>query len=137
MPPKVSFQMDKQTKMWLKASGNMFTVGELSYSAGIAADIVAEEARRRAPVGPTGNLKAGIVGKQNKVIAAFSGRGAAYVGANYKIAPHAHLVEYGGRGGQMPASGFMRKAIESTNTDAIKALEKDIINRMKKKFQEG
>lgn len=35
-------------------------------------------------------------------------------GVNHNIAPHSHLVEFGGRGGQMPAFGTLRKALAQT-----------------------
>jgi len=57
-------------------------------------DMVKERIVTNAPQGPTGNLKRGIVSKilvrksENKYAPAF-------VGINYGIAPHAHLVEKG------------------------------------------
>lgn len=55
-----------------------------------AALLIKQEAVARAHRGPTGHLKAGV----------FAGRGDenkpnALVGLNYRVAPHAHLVEYG------------------------------------------
>ena len=134
MPPKFNFQMDKETKKLMKSLGNILTIGELGFSAGIGADIIAKEARKRAPVGKTGNLRRGIVSKINKSAAQFSNKGAAYVGANYKIAPHAHFVEYGARGGEMPAQPFMRPAIELKQREAGSASEADLIKRIVKKI---
>ena len=133
MPPKFNFQMDKETKELLKSLNNVLTVGELGFSAGIGADIIAKEARTNAPV-KTGNLKRGIVSKINKRTAAFSDKGSAYVGANYKIAPHAHLVEFGARGGEMPAHPFMRPAIETKKHEAGQAIEADLLQRIKKRL---
>ncbi len=134
MPPRITFHMDEKTKKVLKESMDLLTVDELAFSAGIAADIIAEEARLRVPV-KTGDLKRGIVARKNKEASAFTGKGTAYVGANYKIAPHAHLVEYGARGGQMPANPFMRNAIASKRGEAMAAMEKDIISRITKKLE--
>jgi HK97 gp10 family phage protein len=58
------------------------------------AKVVADAARANAPVGPTGNLRRGIVDKvlqrkgQDKPAPAMAG-------IDYRIAPHAHLVEFG------------------------------------------
>ena len=133
MPPRFNFQMAKETKEILKSLNNILTVGELGFSAGIGADIVAKEARKNAPV-KTGNLKRGIVSKINKRTAVFSDKGSAYVGANYKIAPHAHLVEFGARGGEMPAQPFMRPAIETKKHEAGQAIEADLLKRIKKRL---
>jgi hypothetical protein len=86
------------------------------------AQILADAARSRAPQGPTGNLKRAI----------FAGRGDenkpnALAGLNYRIAPHAHLVEYGGTSdprrtkkgagrGKMPEGPFFRPAITASKS---------------------
>lgn len=46
-----------------------------------------------APLGPTGNLKSGVVEKpfQHKI----KDKPAAFVAIDYRVAPHAHLVEFG------------------------------------------
>lgn len=71
--------------------------------------LLRDEARRRAPV-KTGALRKGI----------FAARGDAnkpsvLVGVNYKIAPHAHLIEFG-HGGPRPAppKPYMRPAIDAS-----------------------
>jgi len=134
MPPKMTMQMDKETKKMLKSLDTFLSVGETSFSAGIGADIIAKEAKRRAPIGKTGNLKRGIVARQNKVAAEFLGQGSAYVGVDYRIAPHAHLVEFGARGGEMPAQPFMRPAVEAKKNEVASAIEKDLLKRIKKKI---
>jgi HK97 gp10 family phage protein len=52
-----------------------------------------------------------------------------------KIAPHAHLVEEGARGGQMPAQPFFRPAVASTGPTvlegALQALKMKIEGAMK------
>ena len=132
--PKISFRMDPATRKSLHTMGNLLTVGELGFSAGLAADLIAEEARRLAPQGPTGNLKRGIIARVNKVSAQFMGVGSAYVGVDYHIAPHAHLVEFGARGGEMPAQPFMRPAIDTKQAEAAKILEADIQQRINKRM---
>lgn len=126
--------MDAQTKALLKSLGNLLTPGELAYSAGIGAEIIAEEAKRRAPIGKTGNLLRGIVAKQNKASMGMLDQGKAYVGVNYGIAPHAHLVEFGARGGQMPAHPFIRPAIEAKKSEALAAISADITKRINMKM---
>jgi hypothetical protein len=44
-----------------------------------------------------------------------------------KAAPHAHLVEYGGRGGQMPAQPYFRPAYDATKDEMIRHVESEII----------
>ena len=82
-----------------------------------AAKIIRDDAKQRAPMGPTGNLKRGIVAKT------FSekrkGQPATFVAIDYRIAPHAHLVEFGARNGHMPPTPFLRPAIDA-NLEAVK-----------------
>ena len=58
-----------------------------------AANNLAENVRTAAPLGPTGNLKKGIVAKVFKEQR--KGDPSSFVGIDYGIAPHAHLVEFG------------------------------------------
>lgn len=44
-----------------------------------------------------------------------------------KAAPHAHLVEYGARGGQMPAQPYFRPAYDSTKDAMIQKVESELI----------
>ena len=64
------------------------------------AKIVKAEIQRRAPVGPTGNLKKAVVAKKSKM------RGAvfrsAYAAIDRKKAGHARLVEYGTATARLP-----------------------------------
>lgn len=59
--------------------------------------MVRDEVRDLAPVGPTGNLKKGV-------FAAYGDprKPNVLVGVNYRISPHAHLVEYGTSGARSP-----------------------------------
>ena len=138
--PRLGFSMDKKTRDNLKALSNIVTVKELTIAAGLGADIIRDEAIRNAPVGPTGNLKKNIVARVDKTKTAFGGKGYAYVGAVYKGkggggGDHAHLVEFGGRGGEMPANPFMRKAVESKRAEVKSFIEADILHRMKRKLK--
>ena len=73
------------------------------------AEEVANSARNKAPLGPTGNLKRGI---RATLLSRLNGQPGAGAGANYRIAPHAHLVEYGtSRSAPHP---FLRPAIDET-----------------------
>ena len=95
------------------------------------AKIIAADAKRRAPKGPTGNLKKGIKAKFLRQIGAYP-RSAAVV----SNAPHDHLVEYGtaprtqkttGRfTGTMPAHPFFRTAVD-TNKGRVQT---QIINEL-------
>ncbi|MHB0929193.1 MAG: HK97-gp10 family putative phage morphogenesis protein [Candidatus Nanopelagicales bacterium] len=126
--------MTPETKKLLDSMKSFLSVGELGFSAGLAADIFAAEARLRAPV-KTGKLRSAIVAKINKIAEHFGAVGAAYVSVDYKIAPHAHLVEYGGRGGEMPAQPFMRPAVDSKQSEAGKAVETDLLKRINLRFK--
>ena len=90
------------------------------------ADMIKERASSAAPQGETGNLKRGIVAK------VLQRRGDKYApamaGIDYRIAPHAHLVEFGhairfsrkGRTfGFVPPHPFFRPAFDSLQ-DQIK-----------------
>lgn len=159
--PRISINMTSETKSLLKEVRNLLTVGELSFSAGIAADIIAEESRRLAPEGETGNLKRGIISRGNKEVAQFGSVGAAYVGVDYRIAPHAHLVEYGTSNRRypknkgklvfyidgkkivvdsvapMPQKPFMRPAIETQQKIATVAIETDLATRITKRLNKN
>jgi len=108
------------------------------------AKVIAADARRRAPMGPTGNLKKSIITKFLKQIKNYPRTAMAAV--NQRKAPHAHLVEFGSPGrykkknkagakrhypmgtyfGPMPAHPFWRPAIDTN----WKRVETDIINKL-------
>lgn len=85
------------------------------------AKVIAADARRRAPVGPTGNLKKSIITKLLRKIGNWPRTAMAAV--NNKKAPHAHLIEFGtsrryqkttGRyTGIGPAKPFWRPAVDT------------------------
>ncbi len=157
MAPKITLELDKETAKSLEEMRALLSVGELGHSAGMVADLIAARARELAPEGPTGNLKRGIVARVDKT-ARTLGIGAATVGANYKIAPHAHLVEYGTSGRRfpkkkdklvfyidgekfvldsvapMPAHPFMRPAIEQLTPEIGPLIDADLQNRIDSKM---
>ena len=163
--PTIKAKMAPETRKLLSEMKNLITVGELSFSAGIAADIIAEEARQLAPLGDpaqgsnktntdTGNLRRAIVAWTDKTATSFGNVGVAHVGVIHKIAPHAHLVEFGTAGRRfpknskklvfwidgkkivvdsvkpMPAQAFMRPAIDSKQGAAIAAISVDLTQRI-------
>ena len=73
---------------------------------------IADNARARAPKGPTGNLK--------RSIKSFKGRnkGVALAVVDAKIAPHRHLVEFGTV--HMPAQPYWRPAVEDNAGGIVK-----------------
>lgn len=79
------------------------------------ARIIAEDARSRAPLGPTGNLKRSLIARL------LDKRGnnprTAIAAVDRKIAPHAHLIEFGTC--KMSARPFFRPAVESHSEGII------------------
>ena len=63
--------------------------------------------RGRAPQGPTGNLKKGIVAKRFRY--KIKNQPAVFVSVDYRLAPHAHLVEFGTQGQRMPSKKTIKK----------------------------
>lgn len=81
--------------------------------------IIAAAARRNAPLGPTGNLKRGMVAKVFSRNPAF--KPAAFAAVDFRIAPHAHLVEYGTvKTGAQP---FFWRAVEASSGKVIRLIE--------------
>ena len=75
----------------------------------LAAQAVANRVRVEAPLGPTGNLRRSVEwGGFKKRIAKPV---AAFVRVNRRIAPHAHLVEVGARGGAMKSNPFFKRGV--------------------------
>jgi len=102
---------------------------------------IRDYAKVNAPVGPTGNLKKSLIAKTLKrrgsaMDALGLGQGnpaPAIAGVNYRIAPHAHLVEYG-HGGPHPAPAhpFLRPAWD-WNKDRVQI---QVINDLQAKLDE-
>lgn len=86
------------------------------------AKAIAEDARSRAPLGPTGNLKRSLVARL------LDKRGdnprVAVAAVDRKIAPHAHFLEFGTS--RMPAHPFFRPAVDAHK----EGITKDIKRRM-------
>ncbi len=72
-----------------------------------AAKSIRDAAREAAPEGPTGNLKKSIVAR----VLSRKGRKSApaMVGINFRLAPHAHLLEFGTV--KMSPRPFFRKSV--------------------------
>lgn len=98
------------------------------------AKIIAQDARRRAPVGLTGNLKKAIITKLLRKIGNWPRSAIAAV--NRKKAPHAHIIEFGtsrryqkttGRyTGIGPAKPFFRPAVDVN----VQRIYKDIREKL-------
>lgn len=99
--------------------------------------MVRDEVKARAPVGPTGNLKRSVKAQIGKRRGRFVA--GAFSAIDRKIAPHAHLVEYGhdlvkggkkGRGGRVvghvPAHPFFRPAWDSKQAEVKRQVEADL-----------
>jgi HK97 gp10 family phage protein len=88
------------------------------------AKVIADAARAKAPKGPTGNLKRSVKSKFLKQISNYPRSAAAAV--DRKIAPHAHLIEYGTKPriqkttgrytGIGPAHPFFRPAVDANRS---------------------
>jgi HK97 gp10 family phage protein len=80
---------------------------------------VAETARAKAPLGPTGNLKRSLIAK----LMPRSRVSIAIAAVDRKIAPHGHLVEFG-HGGPHPAPAhpFFRPAWDETRDKIYKTI---------------
>jgi HK97 gp10 family phage protein len=101
------------------------------------AEVIAEEIRTRAPLAkkshykrgtrvlvPPGNLRRGVVAK---VMQRIGQKAAPAIAAmDYRIAPHAHLVEYGTvRAGPHP---FFRPGFDSTKAAAMDVMAEEYAN---------
>lgn len=89
-----------------------------------AAEIVRSAIEGEAPLGPTGNLKRGI--QINPATLTKKPKNIEFVATNHKIAPHAHLVEFGARGGEMPANAFFTRGYRKSRKAAADALAADV-----------
>jgi len=73
------------------------------------AEIIAEDARDRAPLGPTGNLKRSLHAKMLDEKTRFPH--VAIAAVDRKIAPHAWIIEFGSS--RAPAHPYLRPAIDA------------------------
>ena len=138
---KTTLKMSKETIKLLNEFDNLITEGERKYAAGLGADVLLGLAIHHAPIGPTHNLR-------NALFAATDKKGSkvdAHVWVNPKLAPHAHLVEYGtverftkktgALRGTMPANSFMRKAVIKGRQKVLDVIESSIYARIMKKLK--
>lgn len=127
----VNLEADAETKQILREFVSGLTYGEIQFAATEAAEVIAEEARRRVPV-KKGLLKKKIVVRTEK-----RGRPVhAYAGVIYGLggAPHAHLVEYGTARGGKPHP-FMRPAAKTKKKEAQKILIESITRQINKRLK--
>ena len=90
-----------------------------------SAEIIAKEAKRRAPRGKTGKLKESIEAKPLQI--GFKGEITTAIAAvNRPIAPHAHLIEDGTS--HMAAQPFFRPAVMSKSREAADRFENALAN---------
>jgi len=92
------------------------------------AQMIADDARDRAPLGPTGNLKRSLHAKLLDDKLRFPK--VAIAAVDRKIAPHAHLIEFGTC--KMSARPFFRPAVDANGRkviDNIKDGAKKLIER--------
>ena len=92
------------------------------------AQVIAEDAKDRAPLGLTGNLKRSLFAKLLPDKTGFPK--VAIAAVDRKIAPHAHLIEFGTS--KMSARPFFRPAIDAHGgkvVDNIKKGAKSIVEK--------
>ena len=103
---------------------NSVSDGEQDSIVKSAAEKVKSTVEPGIPMGPTGNLRKSLVLRK------MSSPGTYVVAMDRKIAPHAHLVEYGHAGGAS-ANPFFRPAVDSALPQAAKAIEEEIKRRVR------
>ena len=86
-----------------------------------AATTIADAIRANAPVGPTGNLKRSIITHAWSDYAQAN----AMVGIDYRIGPHAHLLEYGTV--KMSARPFFRPGWDTTHTQVEEDIKTELL----------
>jgi len=112
--------------------------------------------KNKAPKGPTGNLRKSVVVRRGRL------KPTVIVAVDRKVAPHAHLVEFGTNGnrghgkkrkkkalkftidgqtvfaddvGPMPANPFFRPAVDSTRGQTIEDMKQDIWKALNEDFK--
>ena len=90
-----------------------------------AAVTIRDEIKSRAPV-VTGNLKRSVVAKKYSRLT--KGNPGAFVAIDYRIGPHAHLVEYGhGGSNPAPAHPFFRPGVDNKIDIAERKIKMGVI----------
>lgn len=115
-----------------------------------AAKIIRNDAKSKAPIAKQGHWKKYGRGggsmwvdpgslRRSIVAKTFKGESkeapAAFVAIDYSIAPHAHLVEFGARGGQMPAQPFFRPAIDGNRRQVVSIIKDGLRKTIGKEAQ--
>ena len=96
-----------------------------------AAMVIRDDAKARAPLGKTGKLRDSIVAKRFNNPT--KGKPGAFVAIDYRIAPYAHLVEYGhGGSNPAPAHEFFRPAMDNNIATVKRMIESGILEIIEK-----
>ncbi len=141
---EVKIQGDKELMKTIKQLSKSLEPEEVEKIFLKGAKTIADDARSRAPKGPTGNLKESIVAKLLHRIR--DNPAPAIAAVDFRKGPHAHLVEFGtgpryqkktGKyTGNMPAKPFFRPAwVRNKNkvlNNIVQELEKRVEGAMKK-----
>jgi len=121
---------DKELIRRLKKIGDAVNTKDFQGVLLDAAKIIADDARSRVNRGPTGNLEKAINEKQWKIN---SNEVLVLAAVDRKIAPHAHLVEYGHElvrngkiVGHVPAHPFWRPAVDAKADEARRKMNEGI-----------
>ena len=93
------------------------------------AETIADAARANAPRGPTGNLKRGIIAKTLK--RKLDKPAPSIAAINYKVAPHAHLVEFGHGGRKAGPHPFLRPAWDGNRV----RVEQEIADKIRRAIE--
>lgn len=91
------------------------------------AQLIRDTAKSLAPSGPTGNLKRGQVAKT--YMYQIPDSPAAFAAIDYRIAPHAHLLEFGHLardGGHVPAVPFFRPAVDAVRNTIFMNMKREM-----------
>ena len=91
------------------------------------AEVMANSVRGRAPLGPTGNLRRGVVAKK---LQRRGDQPAAIAAMDYRIAPHAHFLEAGTK--YMAARPFFGPGVASSRDEAIEQITSEISRELEK-----
>jgi HK97 gp10 family phage protein len=102
--------------------------------------IYAEEAKRRAPKGKTGNLKKAIKAKRGKKDYSVKTYRSVFTATDFHKAPHDHLVEFGHdlvrngkKVGQVKEHPFFRPAVIAKKAE----VEKHVVDGLNKLLEEA
>lgn len=105
-----------------------------------AAQPVLKDARARAPVGATGNLKKSLAigtkltGRQAKGRSRAKSIPQIFIGARWPTGAHAHIIEFGRAG--VPARPFLRPAWDANKERVLKSLRGEVWKVLAKKARQ-